>query len=594
MKKINTTKNRSSLLAYCLSHYKNNKTGVFIASSLLIITGLLDSIGLSLVVPALNILVGFGETENQVISSIKKIFETLNITYSLRYVLGITALIMLIRSVFIFLQSAYCGYIRYNYIAQKRRIFFSKLENSSWNSFKLEPQAKIVNLMTTESQRAGTAFIHFLQLISNIGVSIIYLVVLVLISVSMTLYALSSAIIIAIIFSTLLKITKKLGERQTGLGELFLSNLNDAVGLAKYIRTHGKESFIRSRIERAIKKLRQNQFRMALNDSLFFATYEYAFIGFLLLGLLISTRYFDLNASMITLLSLIFFRLFQKTRLVQQFLQFLSKNIRSFYAMEEAEKKLKPDKESWGDEPFKKLNKQINIKNISFSRKPQDIFNNASVKIDSNATTLIVGPSGWGKTTLVDIMIGLIPVSKGSVLYDDINLYNYNRSQFKESIAYVDQNAVLFNDTIMNNLIWANDKAKKQDVYSITKKLDIHDKILKLPSKYNSNVGDLGNKLSGGEKQRISIARALLCKPKILILDEAFNQLDIESKKPILDTLKELQTNTTIIIVTHTSDALSLADKVVEVKQGKIKTLSKNTDWKKYFGAEGESRTRTP
>ena len=191
-------------------------------------------------------------------------------------------------------------------------------------------------------------------------------------------------------------------------------------------------------------------------------------------------------------------------------------------------------------------------------------------------------------------MIGLIPVSKGSVLYDDINLYNYNRSQFKESIAYVDQNAVLFNDTIMNNLIWANDKAKKQDVYSITKKLDIHDKILKLPSKYNSNVGDLGNKLSGGEKQRISIARALLCKPKILILDEAFNQLDIESKKPILDTLKELQTNTTIIIVTHTSDALSLADKVVEVKQGKIKTLSKNTDWKKYFGAEGESRTRTP
>ncbi|MEG3581582.1 MAG: hypothetical protein VX359_01250, partial [Chloroflexota bacterium] len=87
MKKINTTKNSSSLLAYCLSHYKSNKTGVFIASFLLIITGLLDSIGLSLVVPALNILVGFGETENQVISSIKKIFETLNITYSLRYVL---------------------------------------------------------------------------------------------------------------------------------------------------------------------------------------------------------------------------------------------------------------------------------------------------------------------------------------------------------------------------------------------------------------------------------------------------------------------------------------------------------------------------
>ena len=342
------------------------------------------------------------------------------------------------------------------------------------------------------------------------------------------------------------------------------------------------------------KLIRQNFKKNAINDSILYSTYEYAFIGFLLLGLLVSTRFLDASPSSLTLMSLIFFRLFQKTKAAQQCLQELNKNIYSHFLFNKTLDDIKNDDKAWGSTKFDRVNKYIHINSISFKRKSQQIFTNASIKIKSNSTTLIVGPSGWGKTTLVDIIIGLIPPDKGEIIYDDLNLYSYSKDSFKHSIGYVDQNASLFNDTIINNLKWGNTDVSKKSIVEMTKKLGMHNKIKSFPDSYNSKVGELGNKLSGGEKQRLAIIRALLTKPKILILDEAFNQLDNNSKVPLLEAIKEMQSNTTIIIITHTPDTLSLADKIIEVKNEKIKTLSKNTNWSKYFGAEGESRTRTP
>ena len=133
-----------------------------------------------------------------------------------------------------------------------------------------------------------------------------------------------------------------------------------------------------------------------------------------------------------------------------------------------------------------------------------------------------------------------------------------------------------------------------KEITTICEKLKINEKIKSLPKKYNTEVGDLGNKLSGGEKQRICLARALINYPDFLILDEAFSQLDSKSKEPLIETIKELKGNTTILIISHTIDALRLADKVIELKNAKLKVKPKNTDFIKYFGAEGESRTRTP
>ena len=593
MKKERKNDNEN-LLEYFRYHAKLKKKEIFIAISIMILSALVDSLGISLIVPAVNILIDFNDTNSgDLIPYIKNIFNILSIPYSLRYVLGLTAIIMLVRSVLIFSQNTYCGYLNSRYRTSSREKLLIKLNNSSWNSFKSETQTKLISLLTLEATRIGSGYVYFIQFLSNIFVAVVYLIFLIFVSYKITIFAIIVAVIITLGFSVLSKISNKLGKEQTILGLKYLALMTNYFNLSKYLRVHGKDLLLRNNLFNHQKLIHKNFKKNTINDSVLFSTYEYAFIGFLLLGLTVSTRYLDASPSSLTLMSLIFFRLFQKTRAAQQSLQLLNKNLYSHFLFNQTLNSFEDDVK-WGASKFTNVTNQIHVKNISFNRGSQNIFTDASTKIKSNSTTLIVGPSGWGKTTLVDLLIGLIHPEKGEIRYDDKNLYEYDKYSFKSSIGYVDQNALMFNDTIINNLTWANPNATKKKIVEISKKLKMDSKIKSFPKGYNSQIGDLGSKLSGGEKQRLAIIRALLTNPKILILDEAFNQIDSESKIPLIKTIREMQADTTIIIITHTPDTLPLADKIIEVKNNKIKTLPKNTNWSKYFGAEGESRTRTP
>ena len=593
MKKERKNDNEN-LFEYFRYHAKSKKKEIFIAISIMILSALVDSLGISLIVPAVNILIDFNDTNSgDLIPYIKNIFNILSIPYSLRYVLGLTAIIMLVRSVLIFSQNTYCGYLNSRYRTSSREKLLIKLNNSSWNSFKSETQTKLISLLTLEATRIGSGYVYFIQFLSNIFVAVVYLIFLIFVSYKITIFAIIVAVIITLGFSVLSKISNKLGKEQTILGLKYLALMTNYFNLSKYLRVHGKDLLLRNNLFNHQKLIHKNFKKNTINDSVLFSTYEYAFIGFLLLGLTVSTRYLDASPSSLTLMSLIFFRLFQKTRAAQQSLQLLNKNLYSHFLFNQTLNSFEDDVK-WGASKFTNVTNQIHVKNISFNRGSQNIFTDASTKIKSNSTTLIVGPSGWGKTTLVDLLIGLIHPEKGEIRYDDKNLYEYDKYSFKSSIGYVDQNALMFNDTIINNLTWANPNATKKKIVEISKKLKMDSKIKSFPKGYNSQIGDLGSKLSGGEKQRLAIIRALLTNPKILILDEAFNQIDSESKIPLIKTIREMQADTTIIIITHTPDTLPLADKIIEVKNNKIKTLPKNTNWSKYFGAEGESRTRTP
>ena len=593
MKKERKNDNEN-LFEYFRYHAKSKKKEIFIAISIMILSALVDSLGISLIVPAVNILIDFNDTNSgDLIPYIRNIFNILSIPYSLRYVLGLTAIIMLVRSVLIFSQNTYCGYLNSRYRTSSREKLLIKLNNSSWNSFKSETQTKLISLLTLEATRIGSGYVYFIQFLSNIFVAVVYLIFLIFVSYKITIFAIIVAVIITLGFSVLSKISNKLGKEQTILGLKYLALMTNYFNLSKYLRVHGKDLLLRNNLFNHQKLIHKNFKKNTINDSVLFSTYEYAFIGFLLLGLTVSTRYLDASPSSLTLMSLIFFRLFQKTRAAQQSLQLLNKNLYSHFLFNQTLNSFEDDVK-WGASKFTNVTNQIHVKNISFNRGSQNIFTDASIKIKSNSTTLIVGPSGWGKTTLVDLLIGLIHPEKGEIRYDDKNLYEYDKYSFKSSIGYVDQNALMFNDTIINNLTWANPNATKKKIVEISKKLKMDSKIKSFPKGYNSQIGDLGSKLSGGEKQRLAIIRALLTNPKILILDEAFNQIDSESKIPLIETIREMQVDTTIIIITHTPDTLPLADKIIEVKNNKIKTLPKNTNWSKYFGAEGESRTRTP
>ncbi len=573
------------IIKYAFTQITRHKFTTFISSFLLIISGFLDAIGLSLIVPTVNVLVlKDGYSSTGVIGDIvKSAFDLLGIPYSLRFFLFAIAMIMLVRSVFIFMQGSYCGIIKANYILNMRIKYLNKLKKSSWRFLKSQPQSKLLNITTLEIKRSGSCFLNLQQSIASTGTLLIYLIFLFLISTYMGIFAILSAIFLSLIFSILLKIARNIGEKESSTANLFFKKFTESMSLSKYLRAHGKEGIMRDEIDYSMKNLRGVHVKAGINNAVFMATYEYAFIGFISLGLLIGSQYLNLGGPQIALISLVFYRLFQKTKSVQQHLQFMTQNIPATINIEQELNKIEKNPQVWGDDELIDIKDSIKLNNLSLKWNNKVLLENANLKIKAGTINIIVGPSGEGKTTLIDSIVGIIKPHNGAIEFDNNEISNFSEKSFKSNISYVDQNATLFNESIIDNISWGQGKISKNKIYKIATQLDMHDKIKSLKNGYNTMAGDRGVNLSGGEVQRIIIIRALIRNPKILILDEAINQLDSKSKAPIIKILESLKGKITIFIISHSEDTINLADNIFEVSNNSIRKLRKNNNWGNYF-----------
>ncbi len=560
--------NNNNIIAFSKDIFVSHKLSVLISSVLLIISGLLDAIGLSLIAPTVSLLIEEPDSSaysSGVISNLKNGLNFFSIPYSLRYILVSIAIIMFIRSIFIFSQNLYLSIVQHNYSSELSKKYHHYLNSLSWHSFKEYKQAASINVFS-ESVRAGGSLRNYINLISNFFGILIYIAFLSIISFNMTVVSIILSVFIVLIFYRLIKISNILGKKQTYKAQQIIQDLSDSINLAKYLRAHGKTNFMTKKLFNSIDSFKKNNIKLGLNESIFQASYEYAFIGFLMLGLLIAARYFELASSTIALVTIILYRLFQRIKIFQQCYQSFNKTVPGHFSIKNEISKKQDIHDDWGKKRFDGVENCIEFKDASFSIDNRKILSKLNFKFEKNKINVIIGKSGSGKTTLVDLVTGLTELEKGQIKIDEFNIKDFSKSSYLNSIGYVDQNPYLFNDTIMNNIKWGSkSNISRNRIYKLTKELKIHNLINNLPNGYNSNVGDFGNSLSGGERQRIVIVRTLINDPKILILDEATSQLDSKSQKIVMSFLKKIKKTTTIIMVTHRKETLEIADKVLEI-----------------------------
>ena len=227
-----------------------------------------------------------------------------------------------------------------------------------------------------------------------------------------------------------------------------------------------------------------------------------------------------------------------------------------------------------GEIQFEGLKENISFKNIYFNYKDKrNVIQNISFEIKKNSITSIVSKSGSGKSTLIDLLVGVLDQNEGSIKIDNEDLRNIDLISFREKIAYVTQDTILFNDTIENNLkLISSKKFKTTDIWKSLEAANLKTFVKKLPQQLKTKIGERGVQFSGGQKQRLSLARALLKKPKILILDEATSSLDSLSENEIYKTIDKLlkKNNVTIIIIAHKLSTLKHSDKIILIDKGKL------------------------
>ncbi|HDP76292.1 MAG TPA: ATP-binding cassette domain-containing protein [Bacteroidales bacterium] len=237
-----------------------------------------------------------------------------------------------------------------------------------------------------------------------------------------------------------------------------------------------------------------------------------------------------------------------------------------------------PIKVSAGAKIIESFNHEIEYRNVSFKYQNDWVFKNINLTIKKGMTVALVGQSGSGKSTMVDLLPRFWDVAEGEILIDGINIKDYDITSLRNLMGNVNQDPILFNDTFYNNIAFGVDGANMEDVVNAAKIANAHDFILATPNGYHTNVGDRGSKLSGGQRQRVSIARAILKNPPIMILDEATSALDTESERLVQDAIDNLMKHRTSLVIAHRLSTIRKADLICVLHEGEIVERGKHNE----------------
>ncbi|MEN6622386.1 MAG: lipid A export permease/ATP-binding protein MsbA [Smithella sp.] len=216
------------------------------------------------------------------------------------------------------------------------------------------------------------------------------------------------------------------------------------------------------------------------------------------------------------------------------------------------------------------ISRSIDVESVNFSYEKTPVLKNISLSIKAGEVIAFVGMSGGGKSSLVNLIPRFYDVSAGRILIDGVDIRDVTMQSLRRQIAIVTQQTILFNDTVRNNIAYGDIERTEDDIISAARAANAHNFIMQLPKQYDTNIGELGTKLSGGEKQRISIARALLKNAPILILDEATSSLDTEAEIEVQEALDNLMKGRTTLVIAHRLSTIRNADRIIALVNGEI------------------------
>jgi len=233
-----------------------------------------------------------------------------------------------------------------------------------------------------------------------------------------------------------------------------------------------------------------------------------------------------------------------------------------------------------GEKILGEFNGRITFENIWFKydNTQEYLLKGITFEIDKKKTTAIVGPSGTGKTTIVNLLLGLYRPTAGEIKIDSVNIFDYTNRSYLAKIGYVSQETFIFNDTIKENIRFGMEGCAHEMIVEAARQANAHEFIMNTNNGYDTFVGDAGMKLSGGQRQRIAIARAMLRKPEIMVLDEATSSLDNISERNVQEAIDSISQHTTVLVIAHRLSTIQNADRIIILENGAIKEQGTHND----------------
>ncbi|MBS1514071.1 MAG: ABC transporter ATP-binding protein [Bacteroidetes bacterium] len=548
---------------------------VFIVLALSIAVGVLDGFGLAMFLPLLQMVNNSSSVSADSLGNLKflvNFVQMLGFGVNLFSILVLMCVFFILKGIAFFYQGYYHVSVQQLFIRKIRLNNIDGLNSMRYKSFVLSDVGQIQNSLTGEVERVVKAFDNYFIGIQLAIMVLVYMGFAFLIDAQFAILVSVGGGLSNFIYQKIYKKTHGVSYKLTIDNNFFQGLIIQYVTNFKYLKATSYLFKYSKKLYEAVYKIEKTNKKIGVLSSFLAATREPLIIIVVALVIFLQTSVLGSSLGPILISLLFFYRALSYLMLMQgTWNQFLAVS-GSLTHMKEFGEKLESNKEISGKKEISEFNSKIELKNASFSYKDKPILEDVDLIVSKNEVIAFVGESGSGKTTLVNLLSGLFPLDKGSMLIDGRLREDLNIATYQNRIGYITQDPVIFNDTIFNNVsFWDTpSEENKKKFQNAIKKASVDEFINSLPEKENTVLGHFGVNLSGGQKQRISIARELYKSIDILILDEATSALDSETEKAIQDNIDSLKGYYTILIVAHRLSTIKNANRIVFMSEGKI------------------------
>lgn len=552
---------------------------VWLLVMLAVLVALTEGVGMALLAPVLQY-VQYGE---KIIGSDSFVWRTLasgaavlGLKVDLMSLLVLAFVPIILRQVVFFGHAWYTAKVQERAATRLRAEGFSALVHGDLAFVIREGHGNLVSGLTAQVTRGGMAIFQFVQLLSWSVLIIMYVSLLALLSPGLTVITVIAVSLIAAMIKRNVARSRALGAETTRRNDQAYTVIGERVSAIRLIKMLGQEDTETGLITGVVRKLEEVQVRIGISRGIIEVTSDPALMLLVFVVVYAGVALFHANLATLGLFLFVLLRLNDKVKALNASRQVLSANVDSLRHVHDLIARAKASRTILGgDRTFEGLRGEIEFRGVSFCYDDEEgdelVLRDVNLTIPCGSQIALVGRSGAGKSTLVDLLPRLREPSTGEILFDGVPSSEFDLRSLRRSIGFMTQDALLFNDTIMNNLVYGLEMTPTDgEIASALKDAWCADFVAELPSGLETRVGDRGVRLSGGQRQRLALARVFLQDPDILILDEPTSALDSESEEYIQRALASVHGKKTLIVIAHRLSTVQRSDEILVLDKGVI------------------------
>lgn len=558
------------MLSIARIFFGTNDTRPFVVLVCLVLAGMAEAVGLMTFLPVLSQLAGEGAGETSPLNAfVLDAVRSIHLEPTIGVLLILIVSVIVVKSVLSFAALSYVGYAMANVAAGLRQQLLSDLMKARWLYFTDLPSGRIANIVSNDATRAASAYLFAGQFIALVLQALVYIIVAFIISWKLAALGTIVGGLIALALNVLVIMTKKAGVKQTDRTSDIVTLLADTLSNIKVLKASNRQGFFSFHFSDRINRLKKSVRKQAISKQGLRYGEEVFVVAAVSLGVYAAAVIWKTPLAELLVTGLIFVQVVLLIGKAQKRMQNAAEVESAYWAVHNMIDSVQANYEADEGQEKPVLGEACRFEKVSFAHAGKPVLVEADLVIPAGRITVIHGPSGSGKTTVADLLIGLYRPDSGRITVDGVSLQDVNMGWWRSRLGYVPQEPTLLHDTIRSNITLGDPSLTDDDVWRALEQAGLSRLIKQLPQQLATHVGERGSKLSGGQKQRIALARALVTRPKLLILDEVTSALDEPTEAEICENIRNLPDDYTIFAITHRPAWTRIADQLYEISGGK-------------------------